>query len=199
MASKVTIDIEHRGAVAIARPVGRLNSAEVEVLDSQLKSLLRQGRSRVVIDFAAVSFIASSGLRILLLVRKKIHDKNGALVLCNVQPHVESVFRVSGFHRMLDMVPDMSEALRHARPPGDEGLDESAAARNEPAAPAAPTEAPETTERRREHRHPHTRQAGQGRQADRDTEQEGGVLQEAWNILALPWRIVKALLNFESR
>jgi stage II sporulation protein AA (anti-sigma F factor antagonist) len=64
-----------------------------------------------VLDFAGLDYISSAGLRMVLVVAKRLKQESGLLVLCGMQPHVHEVFDISGFLAILNVEPTRSEAL----------------------------------------------------------------------------------------
>jgi anti-anti-sigma factor len=71
---------------------------------------LTEENSNLVVDMTDVSFLASLGIRSLVLGCKTLAAKGGSLVLVGLQPGVEKVLRTTGLHAMIPIVPDMSAA-----------------------------------------------------------------------------------------
>ena len=69
------------------------------------------GRDQLVLDFAALDYISSAGLRLVLVLAKRLKQERGRLVLCAMQPHVHEVFDISGFLAILDVQATRQEAL----------------------------------------------------------------------------------------
>ena len=112
----IGVDNDRANGVIVLTPLGRLDSGQIEKLDDVIKARLREGCEALVIDFAATVFIASSGLRTLLLAHRAISASGGSLALCGMSPNLYSVFKVSGFHRVFKIVGDRQEAVVFARP-----------------------------------------------------------------------------------
>ncbi|MBS0365530.1 MAG: STAS domain-containing protein [Proteobacteria bacterium] len=55
------------------------------------------------IDLGGLEYIASAGLRVLLLTQKRVHAAGGRLRLINVRPPVHDVFHYAGFDKIFDM------------------------------------------------------------------------------------------------
>ena len=51
------------------------------------------------------------GLRVVLVLAKRLKQERGRLVLCAMQPHVHEVFDISGFLAILDVQATRQEAL----------------------------------------------------------------------------------------
>lgn len=56
-----------------------------------------------VIDMAGLEYIASAGLRVLLLTQKRVKGTGGGLKLINVNHQVHDIFRYAGFDQIIDM------------------------------------------------------------------------------------------------
>ena len=97
----------------LLRVLGRLDSSTAPVLEKALLGLLEQDGARVLVDFAALGYVSSAGLRVVLMAAKQARLVKGRLVLCELQPHVADVFEMSGFTRILEIAE--SEAAGRAR------------------------------------------------------------------------------------
>ena len=80
---------------------GELNSATAPELEEVISSSL-QGIKTLVFEFADLSYISSAGLRI-LLVSKKVMDKQGKLVVRHPNESVMEIFEITGFKDILDI------------------------------------------------------------------------------------------------
>jgi stage II sporulation protein AA (anti-sigma F factor antagonist) len=49
------------------------------------------------VDFAGVGYISSAGLRIMLLLARRVQDVKGRLALCGMEDAVRLVFQLAGF------------------------------------------------------------------------------------------------------
>ena len=114
----IEIDVRHVGPVTVIRPSGRLDSGRVDIFKNAFDAEIDEGRDHVVIDFEHTDFIASSGLRVLLLARKRIDQRGGRMAMCNMKPHVLGLFRTAGFDRMFFIGSTTDEAIARAMPEG---------------------------------------------------------------------------------
>lgn len=98
----------------IFRIDGRLDSNTAPDLETTMLRAIEKGAREVVIDFEALAYISSAGLRVILKTAKDLKRLNGKLVLCAMQDYVREVFEISGFDTFLPIVPTTGEALRQA-------------------------------------------------------------------------------------
>ena len=90
---------------------GRLDSVTSSGLEKSLQPLFETAGTRTLVDFSALSYVSSAGLRVILMAAKRAKQSQGKLVLCGLQPHVREVFEISGFLKILDVVADRAAAL----------------------------------------------------------------------------------------
>lgn len=103
---------EQAGAVLTVTLVGRLDSSTAQSAEDNFTRALGQGVTRLAIDLSKVDYISSAGLRILLVVAKKLQQSKGRMVLFGLVPNVREVFSISGFDKIFAIQPDAAAALR---------------------------------------------------------------------------------------
>ncbi len=107
----MTIATETTPTATIVALQGQLNSANAGTIEAEVLGLVSGGARNLVLDFAALDYISSAGLRMVLVVAKRLKQEGGLLVLCGMQPHVREVFDISGFLAILNVEPGRAEAL----------------------------------------------------------------------------------------
>ena len=78
---------------------GRLDTTTAPALEKELKEAL-PGVSELTLDFAALEYISSAGLRV-LLAAQKIMNRQGEMKVCNINDIVAEIFEVTGFSDIL--------------------------------------------------------------------------------------------------
>jgi len=91
---------------------GRLDTNTASALEDKLMGLINNDENKIIVDFAQLDFISSSGLRVLLMAGKKLKTVNGKLGLCALQEHVKEVFDVAGFTMLFAIFPSQDEAVK---------------------------------------------------------------------------------------
>lgn len=87
------------------RLVGEVDLAVKDDLIERVRASLTDAK-RVELDFAEVSFIDSSGLGALVLLRKEANGDGKELVLVNLSPAVDRLLEITGLHDVFDMLPE---------------------------------------------------------------------------------------------
>ena len=89
--------------------VGKLDISGAEKIDVPLATVAGS-RGNIVVDMAGVDFIASIGIRHLVMAAKAVARKSGMLVLLDPNPIVTEVLFTSGLQDLLPIVRSEDEA-----------------------------------------------------------------------------------------
>lgn len=91
----------------------RLDAVSTQQSIADVSARIAAGTRHILLDLAHVTFLSSSGMRALLLVRKELlAHEGGELRLCALQPQVHEVFTLTGFTQLFALHPTREEALR---------------------------------------------------------------------------------------
>jgi anti-sigma B factor antagonist len=90
------IDYGDQGQIVFS---GRLDAAQAEKAQSFLDAVPEPR----VADFAALEYLSSAGLGVLLKTQKRLMGGGGGLKLINVSKHINDIFRYSGFDQIFDI------------------------------------------------------------------------------------------------
>lgn len=78
---------------------GRLDTTTAPLLEAELKKSIG-GVEQLIFDFAALEYLSSAGLRV-LLAAQKVMNKQGEMVIHNVNDTIAEIFEVTGFSEIL--------------------------------------------------------------------------------------------------
>lgn len=78
---------------------GRLDTTTAPALEKELKGAL-DGVSELTLDFSALDYISSAGLRVLLSAQK-LMNKQGKMKITHVNDIIQEIFEVTGFSEIL--------------------------------------------------------------------------------------------------
>ncbi len=91
---------------------GRMNAVTAPELEKKINSFISEGESCFVINFGNLEYISSAGLRVVLVVAKKLKPVNGRMLISNLKGVVKEVFEISGFTSLLQIYETEEEALK---------------------------------------------------------------------------------------
>ena len=79
--------------------IGRLDAVTAPQLEKELNSSL-DGVKTLILDFSQLEYVASAGLRVLLVAQKRM-NKQGNMTIKNVSEEVKEVLDMTGFINFL--------------------------------------------------------------------------------------------------
>ncbi len=95
----MTIEKIQNGTELTIHLAGRLDTTTAPQLEAELK-LSISGVEKLVFDFAALEYLSSAGLRV-LLAAQKVKNKQGEMIIRNVNETIAEIFEVTGFSDVL--------------------------------------------------------------------------------------------------
>jgi anti-sigma B factor antagonist len=100
-----SVRTEQRGATAVVIPTGELDIDTAPALERTLERALESGADRVVLDLRELEFLDSSGLRSLLLARRRAEDARKPFALVAGSHELERTLEIAGVHSIFDWTP----------------------------------------------------------------------------------------------
>ncbi len=97
--------------VAVLHLDGHLDSTTSPLLQAALSAAIAAGAYRVAIDLQKVSYVASAGLRVVLIVAKQIWALGGQFAAFGLANPVRETFEISGFAGIITIVGTEAEAI----------------------------------------------------------------------------------------
>lgn len=91
----MTIEKTLNGTELTVAVGGRLDTITAPELETSLRESYA-GVTNLVLDFAALDYVSSAGLRVILQAQKTM-NKQGEMVIRNVNESINEVFEVTGF------------------------------------------------------------------------------------------------------
>ena len=79
---------------------GRLTAAEAPQLQAELTKVMRNAKE-LILDFSHLEYIASAGLRQLMIAQKYMENKGSSIVLKNVNDQIMEILEDTGFDSVL--------------------------------------------------------------------------------------------------
>jgi anti-anti-sigma factor len=90
---------------------GRFDIQGAQEVDSRFEELAKSSKA-LVVDLSKVSFLASLGIRTLMLSAKTLLRRGAEMAVCGASESVEKVLRTTGFNEVAGLYPDYDTAAR---------------------------------------------------------------------------------------
>lgn len=99
------------GDIVVINLQGRLNSTNAVQVEAEILSHINQGANQLLVDLNELEYISSAGLRVLLVVAKRLKRSAGLMVLCGIRESIREIFEVSGFLGILSVATTREQGL----------------------------------------------------------------------------------------
>jgi anti-sigma B factor antagonist len=105
------MDMEVIESEGVARAVldGRFDIAGAQAVDLKF-SVLAGSAPALVVDMTKVTFLASMGVRTLMLSAKTMLRRGASIAVCGADENVDKVLRATGFDEIVALYPDYETA-----------------------------------------------------------------------------------------
>ncbi|WP_214411762.1 STAS domain-containing protein [Sphaerisporangium fuscum] len=107
----LTIRRESLRGFTVITVIGEVDRNETSRLGADIDEALREFRPRLLFDLSDMSFIDSSGLRLLVTASAKARRCGGTCALCSLCPTPKKIMNLTGLAAAFDIYPTMAAAL----------------------------------------------------------------------------------------
>ena len=97
------ITIENNGTSMLCNFKGRLDTPASLQASKDIQPLLDNADKEIILDCSELEYISSSGLRILLGIRKETARKGGKVIIKNIREEIRQVFMMTGFYNLFEI------------------------------------------------------------------------------------------------
>lgn len=105
------VTITEIGSVTKAALAGRLDSAQVVVVESQFTSGIIPKEQDTLVDLSSVTFIASLGIRMLLTVARGLSRHGARMILFGATPEVMEILETTALSDIIPVFDSEGDAL----------------------------------------------------------------------------------------
>ncbi|MDD1715961.1 MAG: STAS domain-containing protein, partial [Methanolinea sp.] len=114
MPSKMEILSEKTGGVLVLRCRGRLDGFGAGKLEEEANRTLHDDDRSLVVDMEGVSYLSSAGIRVLLVLQKKMKERGGKVSLASLGEFPRKVLDMAGFLTIFPHYGTVREAVTSA-------------------------------------------------------------------------------------
>lgn len=105
------IIINNREGSTVLSVNGRIDTSTAPVLEQAINKEIENGNRKILLNFAAVTYISSGGLRVLLASAKKLKNPGDKFGICSLSAEVLKILKLAGFTSIFSIYPSEGEAL----------------------------------------------------------------------------------------
>jgi len=108
---ELSVTSETRGEATVVHVGGEVDVYTAPVLREHLDEHISAGRHHLVVDLGGVSFMASTGLGVLVGRLKLVRATNGTLRLVCSNDRILNVFSITGLDKVFQIFDSVDDAL----------------------------------------------------------------------------------------
>lgn len=90
--------------------IGKLDVMGVGKIETQFAGCCSGDHVRVLVDLSEVDFLASIGIRLLIVTAKSLASRGGRIVLLNPIPEVHNVLEITGIPAIIPIYSSLESA-----------------------------------------------------------------------------------------
>ena len=108
------LKVANDGQVTVVEltPKKILGEMSIMQIGQQLYALAAGSASpRMALDFTNVAHMSSSALGVLITLHKRVREKGGRMVLCNIQPAIYEIFAITRLNEIFSIQANRQEAI----------------------------------------------------------------------------------------
>lgn len=113
-AIKPMINVEYIGKATIVRFTDEkiLEEKDIQALQDSILPMIESasGGIHLILDFGNVQYLSSAVLGLLIRISKRIYENDGRLRLCNINPKIYEIFKITRLTKTFDIYKDIESA-----------------------------------------------------------------------------------------
>ncbi len=116
---KVSVEYAENATIITFTDESILEEKDIQTLQESIMSVIEQAEQiNLILDFCNVRFLSSAVLGLLIRVSKKVYERDGQLRLCNINPKIYEIFKITRLTKIFDIFKDVKSAAE-SLPPAD--------------------------------------------------------------------------------
>ncbi len=90
---------------------GEIDISRSPELRKFFDGLIKKNEKKVLVDFASVSYIDSSGLATLIEMYQRLKKIGGSMRCCSMNQKIKNTFEITKLHKLFEIFDDRQQAL----------------------------------------------------------------------------------------
>lgn len=105
------VTFERKEEILIGTIDGRVDTTNADELQNKLDAEITAEDSALLLDFEHVSYISSSGLRVVLRMAKRFNEPGKRFAICSLSESVRGILTMSGFDQLISINESQAAAI----------------------------------------------------------------------------------------
>ena len=104
---------EKKGAVIVKLEGEMVSGPDATLLSEKLHELIQAGKKKIILDMAAIDYMNSSGLGILIGGLTTVRNQGGDIKLIHLAPKLKELLRITKLDCVFDVYENEDEAIEN--------------------------------------------------------------------------------------
>jgi anti-sigma B factor antagonist len=112
MKPKISVEYAENATIVTFLDEKILEDKDIQALGESIMSVIESasGGINLILDFSNVGFLSSAVLGLLIRISKKVYEQDGQLRLCNINPKIYEIFKITQLTKVFDIYEDIEGA-----------------------------------------------------------------------------------------
>ena len=107
----MNVTTERKDDVVSILTSGRVDGVNASQFGEAARAAIKDDDRAVIVDFENVTYVSSTGLRVLLMLIRDLLRREIKVSLCAMSDQVRNVVRIGGFDKLIPIHPSRAAAL----------------------------------------------------------------------------------------
>ncbi len=109
---RISVEYAEKATIVSFTDEKILEERDIKALQDSITSVVEQTeRIKLILDFGNVQFLSSAVLGLLIRLSKRIYEHDGQLKLCNINPKIFEIFKITRLTKTFDIYKDVESAV----------------------------------------------------------------------------------------
>lgn len=108
---RISVEYADKAAIVTFTDEKILEEKDIQAIGESIMSVIDQAEQvNLILDFRDVRFLSSAVLGLLIRVSKRVYERDGQLRLCNIDPKIHEIFKITRLNKIFDICKDLEDA-----------------------------------------------------------------------------------------
>lgn len=107
----IRITEQKHGSILVLALNGKLDTLAADEMEHSLLGRIKQGERQLILDATNLTYISSSGLRVLFLAARELHESPAQFAVCGLNARLQDVFATTGFTEIVAIYESSTQAI----------------------------------------------------------------------------------------
>ncbi len=108
---RISVEYSENATIVTFTDEKILEEMDIQALQESIMSVVDQtDRINLILDFGNVRFLSSAVLGLLIRISKRIYERDGQLRLCNINPKIYEIFKITRLNKIFDIYKNVESA-----------------------------------------------------------------------------------------